>query len=269
VSSNARRVWNIAVAPDVNLSPGGSPLALELGFQATGGNIISASAAQNMPTRVERNDNPGNPIFGWETLTDVGGGNMQPVGIQIGTGANAHTAVAFLGTSDFEMNKNHDLLTIVTDASVTSLAWGGRFTANGTAAAVGAFANGRIAQLQGNSSANFHSYAGSRQQNTGPHFLGDINGDGNVNFGDLLPFGNALNQTHTYEFVFQHLNRVGRLDINGDGNGNFGDLIGFSRLLTGGPSTAASLDAMSVPEPVSFAAATIALALAAFLNRRR
>ena len=47
VVANQRRVWNVAVAPDLTASPTGSPLAVELGFRATGGNILSISGAQN------------------------------------------------------------------------------------------------------------------------------------------------------------------------------------------------------------------------------
>jgi hypothetical protein len=272
VPANARRVWNIAVAPDLALSPTGSPLAVELGFRATGGNIISASAAQNA-TRVEHADNPGNVVFGWEALTDVGGGNMQPVGIQVGTGANADEAVAYLGTADFTTGARQDLLTIVTDASVTSLAWGGRFTAAGADAGVGAFVNGRIAHVQGAGSANFHSYVGSLAQNGAgaTRYLADMNGDGNTNFGDLLGFGQALTNAAAYTAANPHLNRIGRGDINGDGNLNFGDLAGFGAKLTGTPGAGAGLDAAgaSVPEPASCALVAFGVALALLRRRSR
>jgi hypothetical protein len=245
-----------------------------LGFRAIGGNIISASAAQNA-TRVEHADNPGNVIFGWEALTNLGGTppNMQPVGIQVGTGANADEAVAYLGTADFTTAQRQDLLTIVTDASVTSLQWGGRFNANGTSAAVGAFVNGRIAHIQGTSSANFHSYVGSLAQNGAgaTRFLADMNGDGNTNFGDLAAFGQALTNAAAYTAANPHLNRVGRGDINGDGNFNFGDLAGFGAKLTGTPGAGAGLDAAgaSVPEPASCALVALGVALAMLRRRSR
>ena len=272
VPANARRLWNIAVAPDLALSPSGSPLALELGFKATGGNIIAASAAQNS-TRVERPNNPGNVIFGWETLTDVGGGNMQPVGVQVGTGANANTAVAFLRTADLPKGLNYDLLTIVTQASVTSLAWGGIFNADGTMAPVGTFANGRIAHLQDEDATNFHSYAGSLPQNApgATRFLGDLNGDGNTNFADLAAFGKALNPGPGIPPIpgeLPNLNRIGRGDVNGDGLLNFGDLFGFGQVLIGPPGAAASLEAMSVPEPASLALSAAVVALSRSGRRR-
>ncbi len=278
VPANARRVWNVAVSPDLVLSPTGSPLAVELGFRATGGNIISISGAQNAPSRVEHEDDPngqpGNRIFGWEAQVDVGGGNMQPIGTQVGTGAATADAVAFIGTADFTTAARQDLLTIVTDASVTSLAWGGHFNANGTAAAVGTFVNGRIAQASGATTTNFHSYVGSLAQNGAgaTRFLADMNGDGNTNFGDLLGFGQALTNAAAYTAANPHLNRVGRGDINGDGNLNFGDLAGFGMKLTGTPGAGAGLDGgsgASVPEPTSCVLVALGAALAMFRRRSR
>jgi hypothetical protein len=275
VPANLKRVWNVAVAPDLTASPSGSPLAVELGFRATGGNILSISSDQNEPSRVEHEDDPngqpGNVIFGWETLTNLGGTppNMQPIGTQIGTGANADEAVAFIGTADFTTNARQDLLTITTDASVTSLAWGGRFNANGTAAAVGAFVNGRIAHVQGASSANFHSYVGSLLSGSttaGQEFMADMNGNGDANFGDLAAFGQALQQAAAYTAANPHLNRVGRGDANGDGAFNFGDLAGFGQLLQNVPPLGSGSGA-SVPEPASFV--LIALGAGFAMLRRR
>src|SRR5688500_10118990 len=93
--ANNVRIWNIAVAPDLAHHPTGSPLALELAFRATGGNILGISSDQNEApeaTRVEKEDDPngqpGERVFGWETLTDLGAGNMKPVGTQF-SGADA------------------------------------------------------------------------------------------------------------------------------------------------------------------------------------
>jgi hypothetical protein len=256
-------------------------LAVELGFRATGGNIISISAAGNVAPEVARveheddpNGQPGNTIFGWEALTNLGGTppNMQPVGTQVGTGANADEAVAFIGTADFTTNQRQDLLTIVTDSTVTSLAWGGRFNADGTAAAVGAFVNGRIAHVQGASSANFHSYVGSLAQNAAgaTRFVGDMNGDGNNNFLDAPGFGLALTNPAMYRTNNPHLNRVSRGDINGDGNINFLDAPAFGQLLTN-PGAGAGLEAAgaSVPEPASCALVVLGVALGMLRRRSR
>jgi hypothetical protein len=274
-AATPRKVWNVAIAPDLTASPGGSPLAVELGFRAIGGNIISISSDQNEPSRVEKEDDPngqpGNVIFGWEALTDVGGGNMQPIGTQVGTGANADEAVAFVGTNDFTTGSRQDLLTIVTDASVTSLEWGGRYNTNGSLAAVGAFVSGRIAQVMGTTAANFHSYDSSLAANApgATRFLADMNGDGNTNFGDLASFGQALTNPAAYTTAFPHLNRAGRGDANGDGNLNFGDLAGFGQILSGAPGAGASLGAgSSVPEPASCVLVALGMTIVAMLRRR-
>jgi hypothetical protein len=278
VAGNLRRVWNVAVAPDLTVSPTGSPLAVELGFRATGGNILSISGAQNAPSRVEHEDDPngqpGETIFGWETLVDVGAGNMKPIGTQIGTGANADEAVAFIGTNDFTTAARQDLVTITTDLSVTSLAWGGRFMPNGTAAAVGAFVNGRIAHAQGASSANFHSYVGSLLSGSttaGNEYMADMNGNGDANFGDLAAFGQALQQAAAYTTAFPNLNRIGRGDANGDGLFNFGDLAGFGQLLQNVPplGSGAGLESASVPEPASFVLIALGAGLAVLRRRSR
>ena len=112
---------------------------------------------------------------------------MKPIGTQIGTGANANRAVAFIGTADFTTASRQDLLTITTDATVTALAWGGHYLANGTPAAVGTFANGLIAHAQGATSANFYSYVGSLNAGSttaGQEFMADMDGSGDANFAE-------------------------------------------------------------------------------------
>jgi PEP-CTERM motif-containing protein len=277
-AANNRRVWNVAVAPDLALSPTGSPLALELAFTAAGGNILSISGAQNAPSRVEHEDDPngqpGETVFGWEAVVDVGGGNMKPIGTQIGTGANANRAVAFIGTADFTTASRQDLLTITTEANVTALAWGGHYLANGTAAAVGTFANGRIAHVQGASTTNFHNYVGSLNAGSttaGQEFMGDMDGSGDTNFGDLAAFGQGLQNAAAYATARPHLNRIGRGDANGDGLLNFGDLAGFGQLLQNVPplGSGSSLEGASVPEPASFVLIALGAGFAVLRRRSR
>ena len=91
---------------------------------------------------------------------------------------------------------------------------------NGTAAAVGAFVNGRIAHAQGASTTNFHSYVGSLvsgSMTAGQEYMADMDGSGDTNFGDLAAFGQGLQQAAAYTAARPHLNRVGRGDANGDG----------------------------------------------------
>lgn len=271
------RVWNVAAAPDLALdSP--TALALELGFQATGGNILSISATPNMaaaaapaPARVDFDTNPGNVIFGWETLTDLGGGNMKPVGVQIGTAANANKAVAFLGSNLFSTAGSRDLLTITTDSSVTSLAWGGRYNADGSMAALTGNlpALARIAQGNGASSANYQeaSFAGSLAALGTPRFLGDMNGSGSVTNADVSRFGDALNAAATYKTNNPNLNIL-RADINGSGSITNADVSRFGEILNNvGISGSGSIVA-AVPEPASLVLLGCVVAFGSLARRR-
>jgi hypothetical protein len=269
-AANPVRVWNVAAAPDLALlNPAG--LALELGFQATGGNILSITAAPNMaasaapaPARVVHDDNYGNPIFGWETLTDVDPGNgvnMQAVGIQLGSGANANEAVAYIGTNLFSIPRSEDLITITTDSSVTSLAWGGRYNADGTLAALmGSLPGfGRINQGDGTpvGGTNFTSYAGSLAA-PGPivqRFLGDMDGNSRSNTFDINFFGQALYAPSTYKTNSPNINIL-RSDINGSGAVNNFDVFPFDILLT----TVGTETGSAVPEPACITLIGVALA---------
>jgi hypothetical protein len=277
------RVWNVAATPDVSLlNPAG--LALELGFEAMGGNILAVTVAPNMaaasapaPARVEFDNNPGNPIFGWETLTDVDPGpdvNMQAVGIQLGTGTHANEAIAFIGTNLFSTAAAEDLITVVTEQSVTALAWGGRYNADGSMAALTGDLPGFGRIVQGNgrpsggTSYEADSYAGSRMSNTGPQFLGDMNGDGRANNFDVVPFGQALASLSAIDYRNSRPNlNILRGDINTSGTINNFDVVPFGQVINGGFGGAGSGAGSAVPEPGCIA--LVGLALACFTNIRR
>ncbi len=282
------RVWNIAVTPDFTSTAGAStPLALELGFEATGGNILSINVTGN-EARVPSANNPGNKIFGGETIDPTA--NNNPAGLQLGSSwvASAPSkAFAAIGTADFanavstpvNANINRlDLITITTDQAVTSLKWGGAY-ASGTGAYISPTGSltgvARIAQDTTTIATNFHdaTYTGTLSAGAAgtTRFLADMNGDGNANFTDLAAFGQALTGIPTYNANFPNLNRVGRGDINGDGLLNFSDLAGFSQILQGNnPGSGSGLDSGgTVPEPASFALVGLAALGALGVRRRR
>jgi hypothetical protein len=279
------RVWNFAAGPDLLLDPAGSSLEIEVGFQATGGNILSvvtlpneAAAAAPAPMRVEYNNQPGERIFGWEPLVDVGGGNMKAQGVNIQT----TQAAVYIAANLFATAGNRDLFTITTDASVTNLTWGGAYTSagaylapNGTLQGTGF---GRIAQTTGATTAtNYDIVAGSLAPNltlggAGTWFLGDMNGNGSVTSLDTSRFNQALFDPTTYKTNNPNLNIL-RADMNGSGTVTSLDTARYNNILfgtNGQPQGSGSGlgGGGSVPEPASVTFLGLALAFAAARRRR-
>jgi hypothetical protein len=116
--------------------PAGSPLAVELGFLATGSALISATA-----NTTEFNDpNPGNPIWGWENYSDTNGDTVidftpptddEPIGLQSNCagggcseytpGDDPNTIFAALGSVDYHVDVDgKDFLTITTEGPSTT-----------------------------------------------------------------------------------------------------------------------------------------------------
>ena len=231
-------LWNVSVTPDV----ADTPLAFELGFRSLGGNITNVQAI-NPPLDTE---NPGNPIFGWETLTDVGGGNMKPEGIQFGNAGNEDEAFVAYG-SDL-LSAATDILTITTQGSVTDLAFGGIYNANGTMGTPGTdFLTGLVAQLDagGTNSVNFYGFSGSVPVGGGGFIPGDFDGGGAVEGADLsLLLGNWGNDVATIPATWDGDQPTPQF-VDGDDLsrllGNWGNIAGAG----------AALSTSVVPEPVS------------------
>ena len=101
--------------------------------------------------------------------------------------------------------------------------------------------------------------------------MGDMDGSGDTNFGDLAAFGQGLQMAAAYTAAHPNLNRIGRGDANGDGAFNFGDLAGFGQLLQNVPplGSGSSLEGGSVPEPASFVLIALGAGFAVLRRRSR
>ena len=153
-------VWEVGVTPDLVLAEGSTPIAVELGFRLTGAPLLSAT---NINPLEFDTVNPGLPIFGWETLTDVDPGpgvNLRPVGLQV----NPPTDEIFVayGTVDFTTPGAKPFLQIVAQGPAN-----GGPSLSSTIEWLGVYAigHGRIAQLTSRTtSENFDTFAGSDTQ---------------------------------------------------------------------------------------------------------
>ena len=126
---NGNWIWNVGVTPDTaffsNNPPNGTggSIAVELGLTASGKpagtNFVSATPA--VITANVQSLNPGNVIFGWETLTDVDPGpgmNLHPVGVQASQ-INSQIFAA-LGTDYFTGGGSKPILTVTTRGPSTT-----------------------------------------------------------------------------------------------------------------------------------------------------
>jgi hypothetical protein len=264
LDANGNWVWKVRLSQsnpivDVDgagpITPG-SPLAAELGFSATGSGLLSASV-----NATDFDDpNPGNVIFGWETLTNLMGtgdcdsptpGNC-PVGLQ--TNLTTDQVFAAFGSVDYLNDSDgKDFLTIITDGPlVGSLA--STLTMRGT---YGAGNNmGRIAELGNNVGAgtpsfNYDTYAGAFARTAQE---GDADLNGVTNFFDLQTL---LGNYNTSGKQWYHG------DSTGDGTVNFFDLQAllskYNVSYSVGPGAGAG-GGGAVPEPASAVLALLACA---------
>ena len=149
-------VWNVGISPDFDLAGGDTAIAVELGFRLTGAPLLTAT---NINPSEFDTPNPGLPIFGWETLTDVGGGNFRPVGLQVNP-ASGEVFVAY-GSEVLTTPGVTPFLQITAQGPAN----GGPLPAS-TIEWLGVYAvgHGRIAQLISGNAENFDIFAGSATQ---------------------------------------------------------------------------------------------------------
>lgn len=139
--------WGVWVVPDASLYGAtdegtGGAVAVEMGFNLTDAGVLSAQEDLSNFGEMDGNGevnagegtpNPGDAIFGWETLEDVGDGNMQAVGLQWDT--DLDQVFAAFGSRIFTDDPTvpQDFLTIVTEGPstnaslTTSIEWLGAF----------------------------------------------------------------------------------------------------------------------------------------------
>jgi len=279
-------VWTVGIQPSFDQSP----IAAELGFDANRtvvGGLSGVTRSAAFPvTAPNTTDNPGNVIFGWETLTALGGtgtcdsaspGNC-PVGVQVGTvGDDVQEVFAALGSiGDLSNASAATYLTIVTQGPTIS-ALTGNLTVLG---AYGTGGNeGRIAELTAFSpgppptadSANYKNYTGTASRTVK---AGDVTLEGTVDFNDVGIVATNINLTGknwtTGDFTGDGLvdfNDVGILATNINTSGG-----SYSPLSVGGvldPPAGSGGGAVGVPEPASIAILALGGLMLGGLGRRR
>jgi len=143
-------VWRVDIVPDFSLVPPGegTPVALELGFRLTDAQLISATNIN--PSEFDL-ANPGNVIFGWETLDPMA--NNHPTGLQVNT-ATGEIFAAF-GSVNLVTPGAKPFLEIVSEGPT------GYGTYSNTLQWLGAYnGNGRIAQIIPLGAGNFDIISG-------------------------------------------------------------------------------------------------------------
>jgi hypothetical protein len=198
----------------------GSPLAAELGFESSN-DLVGAAIAT---PAVFDDDNPGNVIFGWETLTDLGGdgdcssteaGNC-PVGLQ--TDLDEDQVFVAYGSVDLLGDTNpQNFVTITTARPVTTDANVDSVTTITMSGAYGG--NGRIAELNPDwdptdddpaMSVNYDDYAGDVTRNAR---AGDTNLDGSVDIADYATLETNYLQAGTKHWYHGDYNGDSTVDI--------------------------------------------------------
>jgi hypothetical protein len=148
-------VWDVSVTPDLAItSTNETPVAVELGFRLTGAPLLTATNINPAEFTIP---NPGEVIFGWETLDPAA--NNRPVGLQTNT-ATDEIFVAY-GSEEFTTPGAKPFLQIVAQGPANG---GGSLSSSIEWLGVYAQGHGRIAQLVNGQGENFDIFAGTATQ---------------------------------------------------------------------------------------------------------
>jgi len=246
LNAQGQWVWTFQLGqsnPVVNLTgvggitTPGSPIAAELGITVSDNNGASATELVSVaqPNTATFDDpNPGNVIFGWETLTNLGGSgacdSATPGSCPVGVQSNLATDAIFAAVGSIDLGTNtamQNFLTITASRPVTTSAATPHTTTLTLSGSYGGSNNmGRIAELNpaydGDGtppiSLNYDTYAGTVTRTAKG---GDANLDGSISGADY----SALLANFNINDAARQWNHA---DFNGDGDVSGAD---YSQLL--------------------------------------
>lgn len=282
-------VWTVQASNSNPVPTGGSPLAVELGFNLTSADLLSA-VRLNQATNFDKL-NPGNPIFpAWQTgangLLDAASNN-KPTGLQSQCPSGACTTesnttpggdssvagatsqlFAALGSVVYNTVGPHDMMTIVTKGPTANSPATPTASRKTVIQMLGVYGTGnvfgRMAELDaaGVNALNYDTYASTQFAVATP---GDTNLVGGV---DLTDFNTVLGNLGTGQYWQQgnfHANGTGTTDLT-----DFNTVLGNLGAASGGTGSGAGPGAgagAAVPEPATLG--LVALGFAGLLCGRR
>jgi hypothetical protein len=273
-------VWTVSIDPDQSEVPDatGTPLAAEFGIVITEGSYIPGSA-QIINGATWDFANPGNVIFGWETLTPLGGSGDClsgdpgdcPVGLQvepIGNDGTINEIFVSYGSVNTTLDTPIGILQFETTGPRNG-ALGSRIELTG---AYGANDDARVAQIDGGTpggpytTANFAIEDQFRRHLAG---IGDLDLKGAVDGNSLLLFFQNYPTAAGAEW------QNGNFDNNLNGTVDGNDLLLFFQGYPTAPYSVATSGPIpgggsggAVPEPASLVLVLVAGSLLGFRRMR-